>query len=380
LASEAAERHEARLVELNKYVPVEYADAKSAQGRVNEVVGRIAKLESDVEKFRKEVEEGEKAHAANVAQHGEVTKACKEAGEKLAVAKEKFGQDLLAEGFVDEALFHESLLAREEIGFLKEEIRKFDAAAAAAKSAREKAEEACKELTRPDLPSLGTVKSEADKAKNAALKARVQAGERKEVLEETKRQIGEALVAQKTLESSLAVVGRLANLASGENAKKVGLHTYYLARSASHRLDRMSRCRYRLRRTDEVGDARGKAGLDLVVSDSWSGAERPVRTLSGGESFLASLSLALGLSDAVLAQSGGRSLDSLFVDEGFGSLDQESLDMALRTLQELQGAGTASGRAVGIISHIDEVKKAVGKRIEVTRNPGEATSTVEIMN
>ncbi len=69
-----------------------------------------------------------------------------------------------------------------------------------------------------------------------------------------------------------------------------------------------------------------------------------------------------------------------FVDEGFGSLDAESLDMALRTLQELQGAGTASDRAVGIISHIDEVKKAVGKRIEVTRNPGEATSTVEIMN
>ncbi|HEY5996132.1 MAG TPA: SbcC/MukB-like Walker B domain-containing protein, partial [Candidatus Deferrimicrobiaceae bacterium] len=146
----------------------------------------------------------------------------------------------------------------------------------------------------------------------------------------------------------------------------------------SSRLDRMTRGRYRLRRTEEVGDARSRSGLELVVCDSWNDTERPVRTLSGGESFLASLALALGLSDAVLAQSGGRSLDAIFVDEGFGSLDADALDSALRTLQELQGDGAAPGRAVGIISHVEEVKKAVGKRIEVTPKAGEAVSGVQI--
>lgn len=382
----AVKGHETRLAELDKDLPAGMADAKTAQARITQVEALIAKIDARVDEFQKEVDAGEKASAANEAKFAVVRKGCKAAEESFVAARKSFAADLLAEGFVDEAIFRDAFLSKEAIEALKKEIRAFDDRAAAAKSARSDAEKACEGMVRPDISSLASAKSAADRVKRAAGDARVESETRKAALEETKRQIGDALAEQKKQEAKLAVVGRLANLAAGENPKRVGLHTYYLAalfdevaRSASHRLDQMSRGRYRLRRTDEVGDGRGKAGLDLVASDSWSGAERPVRTLSGGESFLASLSLALGLSDAVLAQAGGRTLDTLFVDEGFGSLDQESLDMAMRTLQALQGDGSASGRAVGIISHIDEVKKAVGKRIEVTRKPGEAVSTVSVI-
>ena len=106
-----------------------------------------------------------------------------------------------------------------------------------------------------------------------------------------------------------------------------------------------------------------KAGLDLNVIDHYNGTERSVKTLSGGESFQASLSLALGLSDEIQASAGGIRLDSMFVDEGFGSLDEESLEQALKAL-----AGLADGkRLVGIISHVSELKERIDNKIIVTK-------------
>jgi exonuclease SbcC len=388
-ATDAAARaagHESLLAELAKGIPAGFSDAKGAEARMEQVGERIAALGRDVESGQGAVDRIALELAGNRSALAEVTKGKEEAERQLGDARKRFEGDLLSEGFADEALFRSSLLSKEEIEGLQGEVRAFADRAAAAAGELEAAEAGCAGQERPDLRSLESVQELASRAKDEAVGARNRAEERKNALEETRRQVGDALDRQRALEARLKVVGRLAALASGENPKRLGLHTYYLAalfdevaRSASHRLDRMSRGRYRLRRTDEVGDGRSRAGLDLVVHDAWSGAERPVRTLSGGESFLASLSLALGLSDAVLAQSGGRTLDSLFVDEGFGALDADSLDMALRTLQELQGAGSSSGRAVGVISHIDEVKRAVGKRIEVSRKAGEATSTVTVV-
>jgi len=123
----------------------------------------------------------------------------------------------------------------------------------------------------------------------------------------------------------------------------------------------MSKGRYRLLRKEAVGDRRSKAGLELEVEDAYTGKLRPVATLSGGESFMAALSLALGLSDVVQAYAGGIRLDTLFVDEGFGSLDPESLDLAINTLIDLQ----KSGRMVGIISHVPELKERIDVRIDL---------------
>jgi exonuclease SbcC len=134
----------------------------------------------------------------------------------------------------------------------------------------------------------------------------------------------------------------------------------------------MSHGRYELRRSDELRDGRARAaGLDLVVSDAWTGAEsRPVSTLSGGEMFLASLSLALGLADVVQAHAGGVRMESIFIDEGFGTLDGEVLDSALGVLEKLQ----QSDRLVGLISHVEELKKRISARLVVTKGPGGSTA------
>jgi exonuclease SbcC len=120
--------------------------------------------------------------------------------------------------------------------------------------------------------------------------------------------------------------------------------------------------RYNLRRKAGSADGRSGAGLDLDVDDAHTGVARAVATLSGGESFLASLSLALGLADVVQGHSGGIHLQTMFIDEGFGSLDPEALDLAIRSLIDLQ----AGGRLVGIISHVPELRERIDARLEIT--------------
>lgn len=130
---------------------------------------------------------------------------------------------------------------------------------------------------------------------------------------------------------------------------------------ANRRLARMSRGRYLLRRPALSRNLAQSQGLNLSVEDSITGKERHADSLSGGESFMAALSLALGLADVVQSNLGGVRLDSVLIDEGFGTLDAESLDLALRTLIDLQ----AGGRMVGIISHVQELKSQIDRRLEV---------------
>lgn len=166
-------------------------------------------------------------------------------------------------------------------------------------------------------------------------------------------------------------VKALADTASGEvgGKEKITLETYaqmacferIIAR-ANTRFMVMSGGQYELKRCTEE-DNRGKNGLGLAVVDHYNGTERSVRTLSGGESFQASLSLALGLSDEIQASAGGIRLDTLFVDEGFGSLDEDTLNLAMKALEDLaQGK-----RLVGIISHVPELKERIERRVVVTK-------------
>ena len=131
--------------------------------------------------------------------------------------------------------------------------------------------------------------------------------------------------------------------------------------AASVRLQTMSRGRFELLRATRVEDRRRSSGLDIDVLDHHTGTRRPGNTLSGGEGFLAALALALGLADVVQARAGGIRLETLFVDEGFGSLDPASLESALDTLFDLQH----SGRLVGIISHVAELTERIDVRLEV---------------
>ena len=139
---------------------------------------------------------------------------------------------------------------------------------------------------------------------------------------------------------------------------------------ANERLRKMSEGRYKLKRRNETENRREKIGLGLDVFDEYTGRERDVQSLSGGESFKASLSLALGLSDFIESHKGSVNLETIFIDEGFGSLDQDSLDNALESLMELN----VSGRIVGIISHVTELKDRIPGKIEVISIPGKGSS------
>jgi len=172
-----------------------------------------------------------------------------------------------------------------------------------------------------------------------------------------------------SLEERYTVVGKLAEVAGGTNKDGITFQRFVLAAllddvlaTASKRLHLMSNGRFHLQRVKDRTDRRMAGGLDLEVHDSYTGTARPASSLSGGESFLASLSLALGLADVVQSYAGGMYLETIFVDEGFGSLDDEALDQALRALIDLQ----QTGRLVGIISHVRDLRERIDTRLEVT--------------
>lgn len=198
------------------------------------------------------------------------------------------------------------------------------------------------------------------------------------------RDANDARAKLNALESEYGVMGHLADVAAGtahDNQYNLTFQNFVLAAllddvlaAATARFRIMSRGRYQLVRSIKGRDGRKTWGLDLAVLDEYTGQERGVATLSGGESFLAALALALGLADVVQAYAGGIHLEAVFVDEGFGSLDPEALDLAIRALTDLH----QSGRMVGIISHVPELRECIDSRLEVTG--GRSGSTARIIH
>lgn len=172
----------------------------------------------------------------------------------------------------------------------------------------------------------------------------------------------------------------LSDVANGRNPERISFERYILASyfqdvidAANIKLAEMTRYRYVLKRKEDKERNNRSSGLDLEVIDNYTGKARHINTLSGGEAFKASLCLALGLADVVQKYSGGVEIDTLFIDEGFGTLDNESLDSAIEALMSLN----QSGRLIGIISHVNELKERVAVKIVVT--PSKNGSKIEVM-
>lgn len=191
-------------------------------------------------------------------------------------------------------------------------------------------------------------------------------------LEELEKAMGES-------REEVEFLSRLNDLANGgeQGFKNVTFERYVLGAildevvyAANLRLQTMSRNRYSLERSDYTGGGRGKQGLDLAVMDAFTGQSRPANTLSGGETFLASMALALGLADVIQSYAGGIHMDTMFIDEGFGTLDPDTLELAMETLVQLQ----SSGRLIGMISHVPELKTRIPAHLEVTRGDDGSTA------
>jgi exonuclease SbcC len=153
------------------------------------------------------------------------------------------------------------------------------------------------------------------------------------------------------------------------NTKRMRLETYVLAAqleeivvAANVRLRTMTSGRYTLEHDDSRVKGGARSGLGLAIRDEFTGRARPTHSRSGGETFLASLALALGLAEVVTGQAGGITLDTLFVDEGFGSLDSETLETAMSTLDTLR----AGGRTIGLISHVDSMKEQIPATLRIS--------------
>ena len=185
----------------------------------------------------------------------------------------------------------------------------------------------------------------------------------------------------KPLEDDHAVADQLATLAAGTspNTVRMQLEAYVLAArleevvdAANTRLHRMSEGRFTLSHTDAKAAHGARSGLGLRITDAWTGHPRGTETLSGGESFFASLALALGLADVVTQESGGNPLDTLFIDEGFGTLDEDTLHKVLDVLDALR----AGDRTVGLISHVTELRRRIPHRLHVRKQTSGSTLTL----
>ncbi|MFJ7243878.1 AAA family ATPase [Kitasatospora sp. NPDC098652] len=301
-------------------------------------------------------------------------RATSEARERLDGAEEELGKAAAAAGFPDAGAALAVLLPREERDRLEARLERHRAESAAVRhelALPELAEAAARPPV--DLPAAAAALTAATDRLGRAHAARSAARERCAALAEIGHRLDELAAELAPALERYGRINRLAALAAGtstENRLRMRLESYVLAArleqvaaAASDRLVRMSGGRYTLVHSDDRGTGNKRSGLALRVVDAWTGTERDTATLSGGESFFASLSLALGLADVVTDEAGGMPLDTLFIDEGFGTLDEQSLEEVMDVLDGLR----ERDRAVGIVSHVADLRSRIPAQLLVRK-------------
>ena len=284
-------------------------------------------------------------------------------------ARATAGERAAAAGFADLPDARDALLDAGELARLEHRLREHDEARSVV-AATLADPELTDLLPRPDVASLQQRCAELTARREEAVAALEQARRCAAALDAL---AGDVVSAEVQLAERRAWAGRVAGLADlvngrGANTLRMRLQSFVLAARleqvaevASRRLQEMSGGRYTFLHSDAQARHGARGGLGLDVFDEYTGTRRPTKTLSGGESFMASLALALGLADVVTAEAGGIQMDTLFVDEGFGTLDALALDAVMNVLDELR----RGGRTVGVISHLEELRTRIPTRLEV---------------
>lgn len=387
-ATEAVTRRDA-LAAQRAQLAVLDAEAEAARtalaDTLNEARLRVSALTAGIGESRAAVDDARGPYASVAERVAEVTvlrdtaRACARARAEaqradagLAEAVADADARIEASVFDDAAEASAALLAVREVDELAARIAEHDAQLAATRSRLLELElELAGTPDEPvDLVASQAALDAADAARTAALEAERDARHLAAGLRDLALQIDEAYAGVAARAADVAALTRLADTVAGRapNTMKMDLETFVLAAEleeivvrANLRLADMSSGRYRLQHTDARAARGAASGLGLEVFDAYTGQARPAQSLSGGETFLASLALALGLAEVVTSRAGGVRLDTLFIDEGFGSLDEETLELAMRTLDELR----AGGRTVGVISHVAAMKEQLPAQLIV---------------
>ncbi|MFI2205248.1 AAA family ATPase [Streptomyces sp. NPDC020192] len=334
------------------------AELTQARGTADSVAARAAQLERRVALLT------DAADAARTAEDS--AQRLKDADARLADAAYRAGFDTpqaAAAALLDPAAHRE----------LQHRLDAWQSEEAAVRTVLAEADTAAAAQQPPaDLATAERTAAEAERRLREAASARDAAARCRTELDRLSARATEAVRRLAPLREEYDRVARLAALTAGtsaDNERKMRLESYVLAArleqvaaAATARLQRMSSGRYTLVHSDDRS-GRGRSGLGLHVVDAWTGRERDTTTLSGGETFFASLALALGLADVVTDEAGGVGLDTLFIDEGFGSLDDQTLDEVLDVLDSLR----ERDRSVGIVSHVADLRRRIHAQLEVVK-------------
>ena len=281
---------------------------------------------------------------------------------------------LAEEGFADEAEVTAARLSPTDSDRQHSNVRRYDDQRAAAVSVLGEPDLADLPAEPVDLAPVRARRDEAAAARDEALGRRSSLGERVTALTDLVTDARTRFALATDLLATQSQVRELAAVVHGDdpNTKRMKLETYVLAAqleeiiaAANNRLRTMTGGRYALEHDDALQYRGSQAGLGLAIRDEHTGRARATHSLSGGETFLASLALALGLAEVVSNQAGGIALDTLFVDEGFGSLDAETLETAMSTLDGLR----AGGRTIGLISHVESMKEQIPAKLQIRVTP-----------
>jgi exonuclease SbcC len=299
--------------------------------------------------------------------------------EKAAAARERFDAALAASPFatVDDLRAADRDPATVEA--LTAAVAAADREAVAAADALAAAVAALDGRPEPDLAAIEASQKQltgaVERARSEDESARTLLQESRGLAERHADVAARSAAADAAFQTSYRLHQMVSGMAHAED--KVSLHRWVLGAvleevvaEATESLKTMTRGRYELLRAASGADRKSLAGLDIDVLDTWNGTRRPARTLSGGETFMASLALSLALARTAERHQGGRRLETVFIDEGFGSLDAETLEYALATLASLRD----EGRVVGVISHVDEMQRAIPAQLRIVRR-GDAVRT-----
>ncbi len=352
------------------HVPEEVRVLSVLEQKIVETKALQTKLEKEWEDAQNQLQLAKEAETKARTEEASAKSQVEESIQKTEKAEKQFIDALEKAGFSSEELYRQAKLQEADRQQLKKEIEQFTSSLATIKQQVFELQESLKEKTKSDLEALQT---ELEQLKETLEKANDTVRKVQQYHQQTldlKTNILEAEKSVAEIERQLTVITDLYDVVRGQNGMKISFERYlqiefleHIIISANERLSRLSNGQFQLIRSERQESHGKQSGLGLDVFDAYTGQTRDVKTLSGGEKFNASLCLALGMSDVIQSYQGGISIDTMFIDEGFGSLDEESLNKAIDTLIDLQ----KSGRMIGVISHVQELKNALPATLEVKK-------------
>jgi exonuclease SbcC len=382
LSLSAVEREKGILNQIRDEIPEKFQGEKDLKNAIEQMEYKQNTMEKDLKQSQEYFNNLKLKYEKLIIEKEGIIKALEEGQVSLKDSKNKLNEGIIKRGFKNLEDYKESKLMEKEEDELNKYINDFNEEL---RSIKDRYIKILKDIEGKTLVNIDILQNDYEntkKERECLDKEKTELHAKIEINNNAFLRIKELNKEIKSKEKEYSVVGDLSEAAKGNNSERMTFERYVLAfffdniiEAANIRFAKMSENRYELDRIKEKGKGLTQSGLELQVYDNYTGKYRHVKTLSGGEGFKASLSLALGLADIVQCYSGGINLDTMFIDEGFGTLDAESLENAIQCLIDLQ----STGRLVGIISHVPELKERIDARLEIIPSAEGSTAKFNIL-